>query len=113
MYTIRNRVQLIGHLGLDPEIKKFDSGKKVAHLRIATNEHYRDATGEKVADTQWHHVVAWNKLADIAEKYLIKGSEIAIEGKLVHRRYTDKEGSRQFITEIQVNEMLLLGKKSP
>jgi len=113
MYTIRNRVQLIGHLGQDPEIKQFDSGKKAAHLRVATNEHYRDVNGEKVSDTQWHRAIAWNKLADIAEKYLFKGSEIALEGKMVNRQYTDKKGDKQYITEIQINELLILGKKLP
>lgn len=111
MNTIRNRIQLIGHLGQNPEIKQFDSGKKVAHISIATNENYCNASGEKVTETQWHNVVAWARLADLAEKYLFKGSEIAIEGKLVYREFTDKKGTKHRVSEVQANELLLLGKK--
>ncbi len=85
MYAIKNKVQLIGHLGNKPEIKNTDGGKKLAQFNLATNESYRNAKGEKVTDTQWHRVVAWGKLAEIAEKYLDKGKEVAIEGKLVNR----------------------------
>tara|TARA_B100001105_G_scaffold230462_1_gene202677 strand:+ start:217 stop:558 length:342 start_codon:yes stop_codon:yes gene_type:complete len=112
MNAIRNKVQLIGHLGLDPEIRTFGAGKKMALMSIATNENYRDANGEKVTDTQWHSVVAWGKLAEIAEKYLLKGIEIAIEGKLVNRQYTDKKGVRHYTTEVQANELLILTKKT-
>src|SRR4051794_16409988 len=106
MYALRNKVQLIGNLGAAPEIKTLDSGKKMARFSIATHENYRNAKGEKVTETQWHNLVAWGKVADIAEKYLTKGKEIVIEGKLVSRSYNDKEGSKKFITEVQVNELL-------
>ena len=112
MYTLRNKVQLIGNLGNAPEVKNTESGKKLARFSIATNEIYRNATGEKVKETTWHSLVAWGKVADIVEKFLNKGSEVAIEGKLISRSYTDKEGVRKYITEVQVNELLMLGSKA-
>ena len=87
MNTLRNKVQLIGNLGNDPEIITLESGKKLAKFSIATNESYKNATGEKVTDTQWHNIIAWNKTAEIIEKYVTKGNEIAIEGKLTSRSY--------------------------
>jgi single-strand DNA-binding protein len=111
MNAIRNKVQLIGNLGAKPEIRKTDAGRKLAHFNVATNESYRNAKGEKVTDTQWHRVVAWGKLADIAEKYLDKGKEVAVEGKLVSRSYTDKTGTKKYICEVQANELLMLGAK--
>jgi len=86
--------------------------KKVAHLSVATNENYKNAKGEKVTETQWHNVVAWGKLADIAEKYLVKGTEVVIEGKLINRNYTDKQGVKRYATEVQANELLILTKKA-
>lgn len=112
MYALKNKVQLIGNLGQAPEIKTLESGKKMARFSMATSEVYRNAKGEKVTDTQWHNLVAWGKLAEIAEKFLVKGKEVAIEGKLVSRSYNDKEGQKKYITEIQVNELLLLGARS-
>lgn len=111
MNAIKNKVQLIGHLGQDPEMKTISDGKKVANLTVATNENYKNARGEKITETQWHHVVAWGKLADIAEKYLLKGIEVAIEGKLVNKNYTDKQGIKRYVTEIQASELLILTKK--
>lgn len=111
MNAVKNKVQLIGHLGQDPEIKVVADDKKVAHLNVATNETYRNAKGEKVTETQWHSVIAWAKLAEIAEKFLVKGSEVVIEGKLVNRNYTDKQGIKRYVTEIQANELLILTKK--
>tara|TARA_R110002124_G_scaffold89643_5_gene229195 strand:- start:17677 stop:18012 length:336 start_codon:yes stop_codon:yes gene_type:complete len=111
MSTLRNKVQLIGNLGNNPEIITLESGKKLAKISIATNETYKNAQGEKVTDTQWHNVVAWNKTAEIIEKYLQKGSEVAIEGKLTSRSYEDKDGVKKYITEIVCNEMLMLGSK--
>ncbi|HEY6504386.1 MAG TPA: single-stranded DNA-binding protein [Chitinophagaceae bacterium] len=111
MYALKNKVQLIGNLGGKPEVKNTESGKKLVRFSMATNEVYRNANGEKVTETQWHNLVAWGKLADIAEKYLDKGKEVAIEGKLINRSYTDKEGNKKYITEIQVNELLMLGAK--
>ena len=110
MYTLKNKVQLIGNLGKDPEIKTIESGKKVAHFTMATDEIYKNARGEKVEETQWHNLVAWGNLAEIAEKYLNKGSEVLVEGKIINRAYTDKEGNKKYISEVQVNELLMLGK---
>lgn len=111
MSTLRNKVQLIGNLGNNPEIITLESGKKLAKMSIATNETYKNAKGEKVTDTQWHNVVAWNKTAEIIEKYLQKGSEVAVEGKLTSRSYEDKDGTKKYITEVVCNEMLMLGGK--
>lgn len=111
MYALKNKVQLIGNLGHAPEIRTTETGKKLVKFSVATNEIYRNANGEKIKETQWHNLIAWGKLADIAEKYLLKGSEVAIEGKLINRNYTDKEGNKKYVTEIQVNELLLLGSK--
>lgn len=111
MYALKNKVQLIGNLGSAPEVKTTENGKKLATFNIATSESYRNAKGEKVTDTQWHRVVAWGKVAEIAEKYLDKGKEVAIEGKLVNRSYNDKDGNKKYITEVQASELLLLGAK--
>jgi single-strand DNA-binding protein len=111
MNAMKNKVQLIGHLGQPPEIKTIADGKKVANLSMATNESYKNAKGEKVNDTQWHNIVAWGKLAEIAEKYLQKGMEIAVEGKLISRSYTDKQGIKRMISEVQASELLILTKK--
>ncbi len=110
MNALRNKVQLIGNLGNDPEIVNMDSGTKLAKFSIATNETYKNANGEKVTDTQWHNVVAWGKTAEIVENYLTKGNEVAVEGKLIHRSYENKEGEKRYITEIKCNELLMLGK---
>lgn len=110
MNTLRNKVQLIGNLGNDPEIIQLETGKTVAKFNIATNETYTNKNGEKVTDTQWHNVVAWGKTAQIIEKYVTKGKEVAIEGKLTSRSYDDKEGNKRYITEIVCNELLMLGK---
>lgn len=110
MNTLRNKVRLIGNLGNDPEIITLESGKKLAKFSIATNETYKNKEGERVTDTQWHNVVAWGKTAEIVENYLTKGNEVAVEGKLVHRSYENKEGEKRYITEIKCNELLMLGK---
>lgn len=112
MYSLRNKVQLIGNLGKSPEIKSTDAGKKWVRFSVATDETYTNNKGEKVKETQWHNLVAWGKMAEIIEKYLDKGSEVAIEGKLINRDYTDKDGVKKYISEIQVNEMLMLGGKT-
>ena len=112
MYALKNKVQLIGNLGGTPEIKNTETGKKLARFSVATNEVYRNAKGDKVTETQWHNLVAWGKVADIAEKYLTKGAEVCIEGKLINRSYTDKDGNKKYITEVQVNEVLMLGEKN-
>lgn len=112
MKNLRNKVQLIGNLGKDPEVKQLDSGKILAKLSLATSENYKNADGEKVTDTQWHNLVAWGKTAQIAEQYLKKGNKIAIEGKLINRSYEDKEGIKRYVTEVLVNEILMLGTKN-
>ena len=111
MYALKNKVQLIGNLGNAPEVRTTETGKKLVKFSVATNEIYRNASGEKIKETQWHNLIAWGKVAEIAEKFLNKGTEVAIEGKLINRNYTDKEGNKKYITEIQVNELLLLGSK--
>ncbi|MBL0330901.1 MAG: single-stranded DNA-binding protein [Bacteroidetes bacterium] len=111
MNALRNKVQLIGNLGMDPEVKSLDGGKKLAKMSIATNENYKNAKGEKVTETQWHNLIAWGKTAEIIEKFLKKGSEVAVEGKLINRNYTDKEGIKRYVTEIEVSELLMLDSK--
>lgn len=111
MYALKNKVQLIGNLGNAPEIKSIESGKKMARFSIATNENYRNLKGEKVTETTWHNLVAWGKVAELAEKFLQKGTEVVIEGKLINRSYTDKDGIKKYISEVQVNELLLLNSK--
>jgi len=111
MYSLKNKVQLIGHLGHDPEIKTTKTGKKWTRLRLATNESYRDENGLKVTETQWHNLIAWGKVAEIAEKHMHKGSEIAVEGKLVNSSYTDKQGVKKYNTEVQVNDVMMFGEK--
>jgi single-strand DNA-binding protein len=110
MNTLRNKVQLIGNVGNDPEIKNFEGGKKLANITLATHESYKNDKGEKVEETQWHRVSAWGKTAEIIEKYVAKGKEIAVEGKLSHRSYEDKNGEKRYITEVVASEILLLGK---
>ena len=110
MNTLRNRVQLIGNLGNDPEIISLGSGKKLAKFSIATNESYKNQEGERVTDTQWHNVVAWGKTAEIIETYVTKGKEVAIEGKLSHRSYDDTNGNKRYSTEVVCTELLMLGK---
>lgn len=111
MNTLRNKVQLIGNLGNDPEIINLESGRTLAKFSIATNETYKNADGEKVTETQWHNIVAWGKTAQIIEKYVTKGKEVAIEGKLTNRSYETKEGDKRYVTEVVCNELLMLGTK--
>jgi single-strand DNA-binding protein len=110
MNALRNKVQLIGRLGQEPEIVNLESGKKLAKFSLATNENYTNAKGEKVENTEWHNIVAWGKTAEIIEKYVNKGQEIAIEGRLTSRAYEDKEGIKRYITEVVCSEMLMLSK---
>ena len=110
MSTLRNKVQLIGNLGNDPEIINLENGRKLAKFSLATNDNYKNAKGEKVTDTQWHNVIAWGKAAEIIEKYLVKGNEVAVEGKLTSRSYEDKDGIKRYITEVTCSELLMLGK---
>lgn len=112
MNTLKNKVQLIGNLGMDPEIKELNSGKKMARFTLATNESYRNSAGDRIQETQWHNLIAWGPKANFAEKFLNKGKEVALEGKLIHRNYEDKEGITRYVTEIQVSEFLMLNKKA-
>ncbi|HSC53902.1 MAG TPA: single-stranded DNA-binding protein [Phnomibacter sp.] len=112
MNALKNRVQLIGNLGKDPEVKAIENGNKMARMSIATSETYQNAKGEKVTDTQWHNVVAWGKTAEIMENLLAKGNEVVIEGKLVSRSYIDKDGQKKYVTEVVANDFLLLTKKA-
>lgn len=108
--SLRNRVTLIGYTGKEVEIVNFENGK-IAKVSLATNDYYTNAKGEKVEETQWHNLVANGKLADIMEKYVQKGKEISVEGKIVYKSYDDKDGNKRFITEIRVDELVLLGNK--
>lgn len=112
MSTLKNKVQLIGNVGQEPTITTLESGKKVVRLSLATNENYKNSNGEKQTDTNWHNIVAWGKTADIIEKYVNKGKEIAVEGKLTSRSYEDKEGVKRYVTEVVVSEILLMGNNS-
>ena len=108
--SLRNKVTLIGRTGKDVEIVKFENGK-LAKVSLATTDHYTNALGEKVEETQWHSLSAGGKLADIMEKYVEKGKEIAVEGKVIYRTYDDKDGVKRYITELRVEELVLLGGK--
>ena len=112
MNSLRNRVTLIGHLGQDPEMTKFDSGKVLTKMRMATSDSYKDAKGEKVEDTQWHDIQVWGKPGETASKYLKKGSELAIEGRIKHSQFEDKEGNKRTKTEVVASEFVMLGGKA-
>jgi single-strand DNA-binding protein len=111
MSTLRNRVQLIGNLGNTPEVINLESGSKLVKFSLATNETYKNTQGDKVTDTQWHTIIAWNKTADIIEKYLEKGDKVAIEGKLTSRSWDDKDGYKRYTTEVICNEIMMLSNK--
>lgn len=112
MKNLRNSVQLIGRLGKDPEVKQLTSGKTLTTFSLATSDSYKNAQGEKVEDTQWHNIVAWGKTAEIAGEYLKKGQEVALEGKLIHRSYETSNGDKRYITEVNMNELLMIGGKN-
>ena len=111
MKNLRNSVQLIGRLGQDPEVRNLASGKQLTTFSVATSDTYKNANGEKIEETQWHNIVAWGKVGEIAAKYLTKGAEVCLEGKLVHRDYENKEGEKRYVTEINLNEMVMFGSK--
>ncbi len=112
MYTLKNSVRLVGNLGMDPEVKTFDVNKKLAKVSIATNESYKNDKGEKITETQWHNLIMWGAQANLAEQYLKKGDEVAIEGKLSNRSYVDKDGNKRYVSEVVVNEFLKVGGRS-
>ncbi|MDI9336838.1 MAG: single-stranded DNA-binding protein [Alphaproteobacteria bacterium] len=109
--TIKNKIQLMGNLGKDPDLKSIGTDKKVATFSLATNETYYNSQGEKITETIWHNIVAWGKLAEISEKYLSKGSEILLEGRLINRTYADKNGNKKFTSEVQISELVMIGKR--
>ncbi|MGY6649411.1 single-stranded DNA-binding protein [Wenyingzhuangia sp. IMCC45574] len=111
MNNLRNKVQLIGHLGATPTIKSFGKDKKLANFSLATKEVFYSKDGERITDTQWHNIVCWNRTAEIAEKYLDKGSEIALEGKLTNESWEDENGNKRYMTKIVVSDLLMLGGK--
>jgi len=111
MKNLSNNVQLIGNLGNTPELKEFDSGKKMVNFSLATTDYYVNQQGQKVNDTQWHKIVAWGKNAEFINNYVDKGNRVAVSGKLIHRSYTDKDNQTRYITEIVVNEILMLTPK--
>jgi len=112
--SMQNQVHIIGHVGKDPEIKTTQNGKKNARFSVAAKEAFVNAEGKRIESTQWVSIIAWEGLATIAEKYVSKGSQIGVQGKLVIREYTDAKGERKWITEVVADEILLLGtKKKP
>jgi len=112
MNSLRNQVQLIGHIGQDLDTKSFDSGMHLAKAPLATNEYYRNNKGEKIQETQWHNIVAWGKTAELMKQMVKKGDELAIKGKLVHRKYEDSTGQLRYISEVVVNEFIKLSAKN-
>jgi single-strand DNA-binding protein len=96
---------------MNPELKTLESGRKLAKFSLATNDSYTNSNGEKVEETEWHNIIAWNKTAELAESFLEKGKEVAIEGKLTTRSWDDDKGQKRYITEVVCNEILFLGKK--
>ncbi|MBK6341744.1 MAG: single-stranded DNA-binding protein [Flavobacteriales bacterium] len=111
MNTLKNKVHLVGNLGFDPEVREIAKGRKVARLSVATHDSYKNASGERVTDTQWHTVVAWGQTAEMAERLLRKGSPVMLEGRLVHRSYEAKDGSKRYITEVVMSNFQLLPNK--
>lgn len=109
MSTLKNHVVLIGNLGNDPEVTNFESGSRIAKFSMATNETYKKENGEKTTQTEWHTIVVWGNLVSIVEKYLKKGSEICVRGKITYRSYQDKEGITKNVTEIKADEVLMVG----
>ena len=107
-----NKVILIGNLGRDPEVRTIENGAKVANFSLATTESYRNKDGNRVEQTEWHRIVLWRGLAEVAEKYVKKGSQLYIEGRIKTRSYTDQDGKTKYITEIVGDVMQMLGKRS-
>jgi len=107
-----NEVKLIGNLGQDPIVNHFDNGSKVVNFSLATQKTYKDQNGENVSTTQWHRIVAWNKLGDIIEKYLKKGSKCYIQGEIQYRTYEKEDGSSAYLTEIVANDLIMLSSDS-
>lgn len=111
MKKLRNSVRLIGRLGKDPEVRKLANGRAMATFSLATSDTYQDADGNKVQNTQWHNIVAWGRQAEKVANYLVKGQEVALEGRLVYHQYETSEGEKRYLTEISMNEVLMFGSK--
>ena len=105
-----NKVILVGNLGKDPELRYTPSGAAVATFSLATSERYKDKSGEQQEKTEWHNIVAWRQLAEICGKYLHKGKQVYIEGKIQTRSYDDRDGNKKYITEIVADQMQMLGR---
>jgi single-strand DNA-binding protein len=112
MSNLSNRVQLIGNLGQDPEIVNLNDDKKLVRFSLATSDRYTNKLGEKVTDTQWHRIVAFNGTANIISEYVKKGNKIGVEGKLVTRQWEDKDGVKQYTTEVVCDQVLMLDTKA-
>lgn len=108
MNTLRNRVNLIGSVGMDPEYKSLESGRKTARFTMATTDEYKDSEGSKVSETTWHNIVAYDGLADLIMEYLKKGKEVAVEGKITYNAYEDRKGVTKYVTEIIITDFLIL-----
>jgi single-strand DNA-binding protein len=106
-----NKVILLGNVGQDPEVRRMDSGAVVARFSLATNERWKDKEGNPQTNTEWHNVVVWRQLAEIAEKYVKKGRQLYVEGKLSHRKYTDANGVEKYVTDVVANNFQLLGSR--
>ncbi len=111
MNSLRNRVTLIGRLGKEPEVRTLEGNKKMVRMTLATNDVYYDKEGQKVKDTQWHNLVVWGNLSETCEKYLTKGKEVAVEGKITYKYWDDKEGRTHNLTEINVSDLVIVGNK--
>jgi single-strand DNA-binding protein len=107
MANLRNRVQLVGNLGMNPDVKSFDNGRKLAKFTLATNENFSGVNGQERTETQWHNIIAWGKQAEIAQKYLQKGNEVAIEGRLTYRQYEDKNKQTRYVTEVVLSSYVV------
>ena len=106
-----NKAILVGNVGKDPEVRHLEGGTSVARFTLATSDSYKNKSGEIVKNTEWHNIVAWRQLAELAEKYIRKGSQIYVEGKITNRQYDDKDGNKRFINEIVADNIRLLGRK--
>jgi len=106
-----NKVILVGNLGQDPEVRHLENGSVVGKFSVATSEKYKDKSGETKTITEWHNVVVWRRLAEIAEKYLTKGKQVYVEGKLTHRKWQDKDGNDRYSTEVVASSFQMLGSR--
>lgn len=110
MHSLRNRISLIGYVGAHPDVRTLANGLMMARLDLATTESYKNAVGERINETQWHSLIAWNKTADIISRFVRKGQQVVVEGKIISRSYVDELGIRRHITEIEVYDLVLLSR---